>query len=101
MRCLNGAIDIGLTRSRNLGPGLADHRHDFLANGREWRTPPLWGIGLTREVHGFEFYLHDGRARSLSEAILWHGGEAEPAREIFRNLDIERRNALLAFLQSI
>ena len=85
----------------DLGMGLADHRHDFLANGREWRTPPLWGIGLTLDVSGFEAYLHDGRARTLSEAILWHGGEAESQREAFRTLSEAQRDELLAFLQSI
>ncbi|MGI9309458.1 MAG: di-heme oxidoredictase family protein [Gammaproteobacteria bacterium] len=85
----------------DMGPGLADHRHDFLASGREWRTAPLWGIGLTQEVGGFEFYLHDGRARSLEEAILWHGGEAEAAKETFRGLDKGAREQLIAFLKSI
>lgn len=85
----------------DLGMGLADHRHDFLANGREWRTPPLWGIGLTPDVSGFEAYLHDGRARTLAEAILWHGGEAERAREAFRSLNETQRDELLTFLQSI
>jgi len=85
----------------DLGLGLADHRHDFLATGREWRTAPLWGIGLTLDVSGFEAYLHDGRARTLSEAILWHGGEAEPVREAFRALNEAQRDELLAFLQSI
>jgi CxxC motif-containing protein (DUF1111 family) len=85
----------------DLGPGLADHRHDFLATGREWRTAPLWGIGLTLDVSGFEAYLHDGRARTLAEAILWHGGEAEPVREAFRALNEAQRDELLAFLQSI
>ncbi len=85
----------------DLGAGLADHRHDFLASGQEWRTAPLWGIGLTRQVSGFEFFLHDGRARSIEEAILWHGGEAETAGEAFRNLDQDARRNLLAFLGSI
>ncbi len=85
----------------DLGPGLADHRHDFLANGREWRTAPLWGIGLTQTVNGFEYYLHDGRARSLEEAILWHGGEAAQAQAAFRGLPATQRAELIAFLKSI
>lgn len=78
---------------------------DGLAAGdrwaREWRTPPLWGIGLTKSVSGYEFYLHDGRARTLAEAILWHGGEAAPARDKFRNLPKPDRSALLHFLRSL
>lgn len=85
----------------DMGSGLADNRPDYLASGSEWRTTPLWGIGLTREVTGYEFYLHDGRARSLDEAILWHGGEAETTREVFRNLDAGNRAALVAFLRSL
>ena len=61
----------------DMGPGLADHRPDFQASGTEWRTPPLWGIGLTETVSGFAFFLHDGRARSLAEAILWQVGKDE------------------------
>jgi CxxC motif-containing protein (DUF1111 family) len=85
----------------DLGMGLADRRHDFGANGKEWRTPPLWGIGLTAEVSGFEFYLHDGRARSLEEAILWHGREAKIPMERFRLLEKKQRKQLIAFLKSI
>jgi CxxC motif-containing protein (DUF1111 family) len=85
----------------DMGSGLADNRPDYLASGSEWRTAPLWGIGLTREVTGYEFYLHDGRARSLDEAILWHGGEAETTREVFRNLGADNRAALVAFLRSL
>lgn len=66
----------------DMGEGLADGRADFEATGREWRTPPLWGIGLSQTVLPSSGYLHDGRARSLEEAILWHGGEAERSREI-------------------
>ena len=84
-----------------MGPELADGRPDFLADGQEWRTAPLWGIGLTREVSGFEFYLHDGRARTLDEAILWHGGEAAPASQRFRALAKEQRAQLITFLESI
>lgn len=64
-----------------MGEGLADNRPEFLANGREWRTPPLWGIGYTQEVNGHTYFLHDGRARNLLEAVLWHGGEAEAAKQ--------------------
>ena len=85
----------------DMGPGLADGRPDFLADGQEWRTAPLWGIGLTKEVAGFEFYLHDGRARSLAEAILWHGGEAEGAKERFRALSEAQRKQLITFLSSL
>ena len=70
-------------------------------DGREWRTPPLWGIGLTETVSGHTFFLHDGRARNLAEAILWHGGEAEAAREAFAKLPKAERDALLAFLNSL
>lgn len=85
----------------DMGDGLADDRPDFGASGREWRTAPLWGIGLTYDVGAFNFHLHDGRARSLSEAILWHGGEAEGPREVFRNMDADERSDLLAFLGSL
>ncbi|PWC32032.1 thiol oxidoreductase [Azospirillum sp. TSO22-1] len=85
----------------DLGDGLADGRPDFLATGREWRTPPLWGIGLAEPIAGRAFYLHDGRARTLGEAILWHGGQAQPARDAFRDLPPERRAELLAFIRSL
>ena len=85
----------------DMGEGLADHRPEFLASGREWRTPPLWGIGLTEAVNGHTQFLHDGRARNLLEAILWHGGEAEAARQEVLSFDAEQRAALLAFLNSL
>ena len=85
----------------DMGDGLADGRPDFEANGREWRTPPLWGIGLVGAVNGHTFFLHDGRARNLSEAILWHGGEAEAARMSFSGLEASARAALIAFLNSL
>lgn len=85
----------------DMGPALADDRPEFEADGREWRTPPLWGIGLTQVVNGRSYFLHDGRAGDLSEAILWHGGEAESAREAFRNMSLEERGMLLAFLRSL
>ncbi|WP_284178520.1 di-heme oxidoredictase family protein [Rhabdaerophilum sp. SD176] len=85
----------------DMGEGLADGRPEGQANGREWRTAPLWGIGLTPIVNGHSFLLHDGRARNATEAILWHGGEAEAARERFRDLNAEDRTDLLAFLNSL
>ncbi|HEX9648783.1 MAG TPA: di-heme oxidoredictase family protein, partial [Alphaproteobacteria bacterium] len=85
----------------DMGEGLADGRPDFAATGREWRTAPLWGLGLVETVNGHTYFLHDGRARNLAEAILWHGGEAEAARERFRALPRGDREALLAFLRSL
>jgi len=85
----------------DMGDGLADGRPEGKADGREWRTPPLWGLGLTETVNGHTDFLHDGRARTLLEAIVWHGGEAEPARERVRALSAGDRAALLAFLESL
>lgn len=85
----------------DMGEGLADHRPEGRATGTEWRTAPLWGLGLTERVSGYQFYLHDGRARSLLEAILWHGGEAEPARDAVVDLAPDDRSALLRFLGSL
>ncbi|MEO1191506.1 MAG: di-heme oxidoredictase family protein [Pseudomonadota bacterium] len=85
----------------DMGEGLADGRPVGSANGREWRTPPLWGIGLTEAVNGHTFFLHDGRARSLLEAILWHGGEAQAARDRVVEMEPEDRAALLRFLESL
>ena len=85
----------------DMGPDLADNRSDFRANGREWRTPPLWGIGLVRRVNGHTNFLHDGRARNLMEAILWHGGEAEASRQAVEQMSKEERDALIAFLESL
>ena len=85
----------------DMGEGLADGRPDFEADGQEWRTPPLWGIGLVETVNGHTMFLHDGRARSLEEAILWHGGEAAAALEAFMALPKEQREALLRFLESL
>jgi CxxC motif-containing protein (DUF1111 family) len=85
----------------DMGSGLADNRPDHRASGTEWRTPPLWGIGLTGIVNGHNNFLHDGRARSLTEAILWHGGEAENAKNNFKNLSKADRAALLKFLNSL
>lgn len=85
----------------DMGDGLADHRPEGRANGREWRTAPLWGIGLTAQVSGHAEFLHDGRARSLLEAILWHGGEAQPARGAVVALPPADREALIRFLESL
>ena len=85
----------------DMGAGLADGRPDFLAGGSEWRTPPLWGLGLIETVNGHTFLLHDGRARNPLEAILWHDGEAAAARDNFARLDAEQRAALLRFLDSL
>lgn len=85
----------------DMGPGLADDRPEGRATGREWKTPPLWGIGLTAQVSGHTQFLHDGRARSLLEAILWHGGEAQAARDAVVALPKADRDAILAFLESL
>ena len=85
----------------DMGEGLADNRPDYEANGREWRTQPLWGIGLIPTVNKHTFFLHDGRARSVEEAILWHGGEAETIKKNFMNLSEKERKQLLAFINSL
>ncbi|MEL6130686.1 MAG: di-heme oxidoredictase family protein [Cyanobacteria bacterium J06636_16] len=85
----------------DMGEGLADGRPEFLADGQEWRTPALWGIGLAQTVLPYSGYLHDGQARTLEEAILWHGGEAEQSKEVFRTLEKSDREALVRFLKSI
>ncbi|MDI7203192.1 di-heme oxidoredictase family protein [Leptospira santarosai] len=85
----------------DMGEGLADNRPDEEANGREWRTPPLWGIGLFEEVNGHTRYLHDGRARNLMEAILWHGGESESSKNYILKLDVRDRAHLVNFLKSL
>lgn len=85
----------------DMGEDLADFRPDHLANGYEWRTPPLWGIGLTNIVNGHNNFLHDGRARSITEAILWHSGEAETAKLNFKKLSKTDRNAILMFINSL
>ena len=85
----------------DMGPDLADDRPDFQATGREWRTPPLWGIGLVQTVNGHSNFLHDGRARGLMEAVLWHGGEAKKSRDAVLNLSSSARAALIRFLESL
>jgi CxxC motif-containing protein (DUF1111 family) len=85
----------------DMGPGLADKRPDFRASGRQWRTAPLWGVGLVPVVNGHSQYLHDGRARNLEEAVLWHGGEAQAAQKRYTHLNAAQRQDLLHFLQSL
>jgi CxxC motif-containing protein (DUF1111 family) len=85
----------------DMGEGLADGRPEGRASGREWRTAPLWGVGLTGTVSGHSFFLHDGRARSLLEAVLWHGGEAQAARDAVVGMDPGDRAALIRFLESL
>ena len=85
----------------DMGEGLADGRPEGAASGTEWRTPPLWGVGLTETVSGHTRFLHDGRARSLMEAVLWHGGEAEGAKQKVLRLSKREREALIAFLRSL
>jgi CxxC motif-containing protein (DUF1111 family) len=85
----------------DMGEGLADNRPEARATGREWRTPPLWGIGMTQTVSGHTRFLHDGRARNLLEAILWHGGEAEASRQAVMAMPAADRDDLIAFLESL
>jgi CxxC motif-containing protein (DUF1111 family) len=85
----------------DMGEGLADNAIDAEATGTEWRTPPLWGIGLVETVSGHTYFLHDGRARNLEEAILWHGGEAEQSKQQFKELRKEERDNLIKFLNSL
>ncbi|WP_224825089.1 di-heme oxidoredictase family protein [Cognatishimia sp. MH4019] len=85
----------------DMGEGLADNRPEARANGREWRTPPLWGIGMTERVSGHTYFLHDGRARNLLEAVLWHGGEAEAQKDAVISMPAADRAALIAFLESL
>ena len=85
----------------DMGPELADGRPDYLATGSEWRTPPLWGVGLGEQVNGSKNLLHDGRAQSVEEAIIWHGGEAEKIKQNFIQLSKSQRQALIAFVESL
>lgn len=85
----------------DMGEELSDHRPSFSASGNEWRTAPLWGIGMTQRVNGHTNFLHDGRARNIEEAILWHGGEAEPSKQYFMSLNESERKALITFLKSL
>lgn len=85
----------------DMGEGLADHRPEARATGTEWRTAPLWGIGLTEQVSGHTYFLHDSRARNLLEAILWHGGEAQSMRDAVIEMPKPDRDALITFLESL
>ncbi len=85
----------------NMGPDLADGRPDFAANGQQWKTPPLWGVGLIHDVNGHRRLLHDGRANGVLEAILWHGGEAQGSKNNVLQLNARDRQALVAFVESL
>lgn len=85
----------------DMGAGLADNRPDFMAGGREWRTAPLWGLGLYETINNPGYFLHDGRARTVTEAIMWHGGEAEASKSYFSHLSTADRSAILKFLKSL
>lgn len=87
--------------SEIMGVGLNDNYVSGLARGNEWRTTPLWGIGLQEKVNGHTYFLHDGRARNLTEAIMWHGGEGEASKNVFRKMSRDDRKALIKFLQSL
>lgn len=85
----------------DMGPELADNRPDYQATGSEWRTPPLWGVGLSKSVNGSDHLLHDGRALGVEAAIVWHGGEAETTKQKFVNLSRAKRGALVKFVESL
>ena len=85
----------------DMGPALASGFPSFSASTTEWRTSPLWGIGLSKNVSGRVSFLHDGRARSIEEAILWHGGEAKKSQEYYKSLNQEHRKKLIYFLESL
>lgn len=85
----------------DMGDDLADNRPDFKANGNEWRTAPLWGIGLTQRVNGHSNFLHDGRARNVLEAVMWHGGEALTAKNKVKAMTANERNTLIKFIDSL
>ena len=99
-----GSVLLNGTRLPWLG-GQTIHPYDNyvsgMAQGNEWRTTPLWGIGLQEKVNGHTYFLHDGRARNLVEAIMWHGGEGEASKNLFKNMTKEERDALIAFLNSL
>ncbi|MET0310989.1 MAG: di-heme oxidoredictase family protein, partial [Burkholderiaceae bacterium] len=85
----------------DMGEALVDNRPDFQASGRQWKTPPLWGIGLLKDVNGHTRLIHDGRANGVLEAILWHGGEAQGARDSVLRMSREEREALVKFVESL
>jgi CxxC motif-containing protein (DUF1111 family) len=85
----------------DMGAALADGRPDFQASGTQWKTPPLWGVGLIQSVNGHQRLLHDGRANGVLEAVLWHGGEAKPAQEQVLKMSQAERQALVKFVESL
>lgn len=85
----------------DMGTALADNRPDYQATGNDWKTPALWGLGMFVKTNGTPYYLHDGRARTVTEAILWHGGEAQKSKDAFVNLSKKERSDLISFLQSL
>ena len=85
----------------DMGEGLADNRRDFQASGRDWKTRPLWGIGLTKTINARGGFLHDGRASTIEEAILWHGGEAQMSRNKFTELAADQRAQVIKFINSL
>ena len=85
----------------DMGVELGDDYPSGIANGNEWRTTPLWGLGLQEVVNGHSYFLHDGRARNLTEAIMWHGGEGAASRTLFARMSKDDREALIKFLQSL
>lgn len=85
----------------DMGDALGDNATDFLATGNEWRTPALWGIGLIQTVNGHTNLMHDGRAKNITEAILWHGGEGSASKNKFKQLSVKERDDLLKFLNSL
>ena len=87
--------------SEIMGVGLNDNYVSGLARGNEWRTTPLWGVGLQQKVNGHTYFLHDGRARNFVEAIMWHGGEGEASKNLFKNMSKTDRDDLIAFLKSL
>jgi CxxC motif-containing protein (DUF1111 family) len=84
-----------------MGEGLADGVYEFEASGREWRTAPLWGVGLQKNNTGQQRFLHDGRARTINEAILWHGGEAKSSKQTYLKLTKKQREDLIKFIKAI
>ena len=87
--------------SEIMGVGLNDNYVSGLARGNEWRTTPLWGVGLQYRVNGHNYFLHDGRARNFVEAIMWHGGEGEASKNLFKNFSKQERDQLVKFLESL
>jgi len=85
----------------DMGPDLADGRPDYQASGSQWKTPPLWGVGLFKSVNGHQRLLHDGRANGVLEAVLWHGGEAQSAKEQVLKFSKKDRDALVKFVESL